>query len=219
MNACRDVSHVRDPTPTDHSTSPPTPTPDPTYYPLTTHLLPTNSDHATVRVSMILSPRTYQMFLKASRAWGDRHVPTSGIRHRPRINDPFLAHLLSREGGAYLHPRADSRAFTRRAQERKVRIARSVAPWTAEFHLWNRATHRADLSGYRQALQLTYRKEGEGQLRAIGREGLLMGVVSPVEDGRLIPPESVTEAEMHKLTYAKPGDAFRLQLASHEEEP
>jgi hypothetical protein len=188
------------------------PSPDTHLLPLTTPLTPPNSHPPPPReVKLFLSPVEFTLLVSQAETWAQRHLPTSGIAHRPPLKSGYVGWLVRERQKLSDAPRADSR----KQRETAVRYARSVAPWDSIEHKYDGPPKvpRSRLS-LRRALLTEFPKEGDSALRRRAIHAAYLDVVTPVESREILDPMTISVSEVGKLAWFKPADAVRFCEAS-----
>ena len=172
-------------------------------HPLTTGNPPTTQ----IRAQQLYLPETIRTLLRSqAEAWAERHLPTSGIAHRPPILSAYVEWLVRQREKLREPPRADSG----RAGETRKRYARSVAPWSPRAHRYDGPPKvaRPELC-LRRSLLFEFPKSGDADLRKRALQAAGWGIVSAVDDRELLDPLTLTSSEVGKLSWFKPADAVR----------
>lgn len=172
-------------------------------YPLT---LP-NHPPRTRKIEVRLTERERELLEKQAERWAERHVPTSGIRHRPPKLAGYIGWLITERERF----RATPRAANGRRLETKHRYARAVAPWSPTEHRYDGPPKvpRANLC-LRRALLTEWPKEGDDATRRRALDAAQLGVVSAVQAREILDPLSLSVAEVGRVVWFKPADAERF---------
>lgn len=154
-----------------------------------------------------LTESEYRLLVQQAKRWGERNVPTSGIRHRPPVIGAYIGWLLEERDRLSRGPRAVSG----RLGERKVRYARAVAPWSPKEHRYEGPPKvpRAELC-LRRAILTEFPKNGDSETRRRALEAARLGIVAAVEERELLDALSLSARDVGLVHWLKPADAQRL---------
>jgi hypothetical protein len=167
-----------------------------------------NSDPTPLhKQSFSLPDPEYRLFVAQAQRWAERHVSTSGVRHRPAVLGGYVGWLVrerERLGGT---PRADSD----KRSEKTRKYVRAVAPWSPTPHRYEGPPRvpRAALC-LRRAILSEFPKNGDSEIRRRSLEALSLGAVAAVEGGEVLDPLTVSSSEVGRLSWFKPADAERF---------
>lgn len=177
-------------------------------------LTDTNPPTRTVRkTALFLDSRVRDLLLEQAEGWAERHLPTSGIRHRPPVLSAYVEWLVRERERLREPPRADSG----KAGETKRRYARSVAPWSPRAHRYDGPPKvaRPELC-LRRSLLTEFPKSGDAELRKRSLQAAGWGLISAVEAGEILDPLTLSSSEVGKLAWFKPADAERACTSAQE---
>jgi len=158
-----------------------------------------------------LTEKEYRLLVEQAQKWAERHLPTSGVRHRPPVIGGYVGWLVRERDRLSNGPRAVSE----RESVRRVRFARAIASWSPRPHRYDGPPKvpRPELCLHR-SLVAEFPKDGDDACRKKALQALQFGVVSAVEEGDVLEPASISVSEVGRLQYLKPADAIRYCQAS-----